>query len=145
MSRKAAIVGGGSSSVRAATRSSLRRSQFSWRSKIGLLPRKTYFGFSGSCFTTEADEDVEIKGGEPRLMSSRVLLCCPKYWAKPDRASASQSAVAPRDDHRFCQSAFAMVHHFAAAGRMAYIHHTLEVEMFGQPPPVRRRNDVRVS
>jgi hypothetical protein len=65
----------------------------------GLLPRKKYFGFSGSCFTTEADEVIEIKGVEPRLMSSRVLLCCPTYLAKPDRASASQSAVAPHHVH----------------------------------------------
>ena len=67
---------------------------------MGLLPRKKYFGSAGSCFTTESDEVVEIKGVEPRLMSSRVLLCCPTYLAKPDRASASQSAVAPHDDHR---------------------------------------------
>jgi hypothetical protein len=79
--------------------------------------------------TTEADEVVEIKGVEPRLMSSRVLLCCPTYLAKPDRASASQSAVAPHDDHRFCHPAFAVarqvVHHFASVGRMADMHRTL--------------------
>jgi hypothetical protein len=106
----------------------------------GAFATKEVFWVSGSCFTTEADEVVEIKGLEPRLMSSRVLLCCPTYLAKPDRASASQSAVAPHDDHRFCHPAFAVarqvVHHFASVGRMADMHGTLEVEMFGQPRQV---------
>jgi hypothetical protein len=40
----------------------------------------------------------------------------------------------------FCHPAFAVarqvVHHFAAVGRMADMHRTLEVEMFGQPRQV---------
>jgi hypothetical protein len=40
----------------------------------GAFATKEVFWVSGSCFTTEADEVVEIKGVEPRLMSSRVLL-----------------------------------------------------------------------
>jgi hypothetical protein len=66
----------------------------------GAFATKEVFWVSRVMLYTESDEVVEIKGVEPRLMSSRVLLCCPTYLAKLDRASASQSAVAPHDGHR---------------------------------------------